>query len=98
MRPLGRISGINFPVQGSGRDLLASAPGDPWPALDQFPGVHLVGLIYDEILLEVPRDPVEQVKAVALEAMTSNKLRERYLGGIPLETDCNVAESWGDAY
>ena len=98
MKPLGRTNGINFPVQGSGRDLLASALGDLWPALDQFPGVHIVGLIHDEILLEVPRDLVEQVKAVALEAMTSHKIRGRYLGDIPLEADCNVAESWGDAH
>jgi len=55
-------------------------------------------LIHDEILLEVPRDLVEQVKAVALKAMTSPKLRERYLGDIPLAADCNVAESWGDAH
>jgi len=98
MKPLSRTNGINFPVQGSGRDLLASALGDLWPALDPFPDVHIVGLIHDEILLEVPRDLVEQVKAVALKAMTSPKLRERYLGDIPLAADCNVAESWGDAH
>ena len=98
MRPLGRTNGINFPVQGSGRDLLASALGDLWPALDQFPGVHIVGLIHDEILLEVPRDLVDQVKVIALAAMTSKKLQKQYLGDIPLEADCNVAETWGEAH
>ena len=98
MKPLGRTNGINFPVQGTGRDLLADALGGLWPALDQFPGVHIVGLIHDEILLEVPRDLMDQVKGIALEAMTSQKLREQYLGDIPLEADCNVAETWGDAH
>ena len=98
MQPLGRTNGINFPVQGSGRDLLAAALGDLWPALDRFAGVHIVGLIHDEILLEVPRDLVDEVKAVALASMTSEKLQKQYLGDIPLEADCNIAESWGEAH
>ncbi|KZR82854.1 DNA polymerase I, thermostable [Synechococcus sp. MIT S9504] len=98
MQPLGRTNGINFPVQGSGRDLLAAALGDLWPALDRFPGVHIIGLIHDEILLEVPRDLVEEVKAVALASMTSEKLQNQYLGDIPLQAECNIAESWGEAH
>ena len=98
MQPLGRTNGINFPVQGSGRDLLAAALADLWPALDRYQGVHVVGLIHDEILLEVPRPLVEEVKAVAMHCMTSETLRKRYLGDIPLEADCSVAESWGEAH
>ena len=98
MLALGRTNGINFPVQGSGRDLLAAALADLWPALDRFQGVHIVGLIHDEILLEVPRDRVEEVRAVALASMTSEKLQKQYLGDIPLEADCNIAESWGEAH
>ncbi len=98
MRPLSRTNGINFPIQGSGRDLLAAALGDLWPALDQFPGVHIVGLIHDDILLEVPRDLVEEVKAVALTFMTSQRLQEHYLGDIPLEADCNIADTCGEAH
>ena len=98
MKPLGRTNGINFPIQGSGRDLLAAALGDLWPALDPFPGVHIVGLIHDEILLEVPKHLVHEVKTVALTSMTSQKLQKEYLGDIPLEADCNVAETWGEAH
>ena len=98
MRPLGRTNGINLPIQGSGRDLLAAALGDIWPALDPLPGVHIVGLIHYEILLEVPRDLVDQVKEIALTKMTSQKLQKRYLGDIPLETDCKITETWGDAH
>jgi DNA polymerase I-like protein with 3'-5' exonuclease and polymerase domains len=98
MQALGRTNGINFPVQGSGRDLLAAALGDLWPALDRFQGVHVVGLIHDEILLEVPRDLVADVKAIALASMTSQKLQNQYLGDIPLEADCKIAESWGEAH
>ena len=98
MQALGRTNGINFPVQGSGRDLLAAALSELWPALDRFPGVYVVGLIHDEILLEVPRDLVEEVKAVALASMTSQQLQIQYLGDIPLEADCKIAESWGEAH
>lgn len=98
MFPLGRTNGVNFPIQGSGRDLLADALADLWPALDRFDGVHIVGLIHDEILIEVPREVAEEVKAVALEAMTSDRLREKYLGDIPLTADAAIAETWGDAH
>ena len=53
--PLSPQKGVNYPIQASGRDLLADALGDLWPALDRFPGAHVVGLIHDEVLLEVPR-------------------------------------------
>tara|TARA_B100001939_G_scaffold269039_1_gene236656 strand:+ start:925 stop:1158 length:234 start_codon:yes stop_codon:yes gene_type:complete len=77
---------------------LADALADLWPALDRFDGVHIVGLIHDEILIEVPRDQAEEIKAVALEAMTSDRLREKYLGDIPLTADAAIAENWGDAH
>ena len=38
-----------------------AAFGDLWPALDPFPGVHIIGRIHHEIQLEVPRDLVDQV-------------------------------------
>ena len=98
MKPLGRTNGIIFPVQGSGRDLLADALADLWPALDPFPDVHIVGLIHDEILLEVPRDQVEEIKTLALEAMTSQRLRDTYMGDVPLDADASVADNWGDAH
>jgi len=98
MFPLSRTNGVNFPIQGSGRDLLADALADLWPALDRFDGVHIVGLIHDEILIEVPRDQAEEIKEVALEAMTSDRLREKYLGDIPLTADAAIAENWGDAH
>jgi DNA polymerase I-like protein with 3'-5' exonuclease and polymerase domains len=98
MLNLGRTNGINFPIQGSGRDLLADALGDLWPALEAFPGTHVVGLIHDEILLEVPRQHVDGVKAAALEAMTSQRLQDAYLGDIPLEADASVGDTWGEVH
>ena len=41
---------------------------------------------------------VDQVKEIALASMTSQKLQKQYLGDIPLEADCNVAETWGEAH
>jgi P4 family phage/plasmid primase-like protien len=95
---LGRTNGINFPIQGSGRDLLADCLGDLWPALDTFPGAHVVGLIHDEILLEVPKAIAEEVKALALATMTSQRLQDAYLGDIPLEADAAIGESWGEVH
>ena len=96
--PLGRINGINVPIQGSGRDLLADVLADLWPALGAFPGAHIVGLIYDEILIEVPKDHVEETKSVALEAMTRERLGKKSMGDILLEADASVADNWGDAH
>ena len=95
---LGRTNGINFPIQGTGRDLLADCLGDLWPALDAFPGVHFVGLIHDEILLEVPRAIAEEVKRVALATMTSQRLQDTYLGDIPLMADASMGETWGEVH
>ena len=38
-----------------------------------------LGLIHDEILVAVPRNLVDQVKGIDLEAMTSQKPEDRYL-------------------
>ena len=43
MRALGGTNGINFPVQGSGRDLLTAALVDLWLALDRFLEFILLG-------------------------------------------------------
>ncbi|QEY31981.1 hypothetical protein EVJ50_06760 [Synechococcus sp. RSCCF101] len=96
--PLSRPNGINLPIQASGKDLLADAVGELWHRLDAFPEVRVVGLIHDEILLSVPEAQAEEVKALALEVMTSARLQETYLGDIPLEADANVATSWGEAH
>jgi DNA polymerase-1 len=96
--PLSRTNGINLPIQGTGRDLLADALGDLWPALDAYPGVRVVGLIHDEILLEVPTAQLEAVRETALAALTSSRLQQTYLGDIPLEADAKVGKSWGDAH
>ena len=85
-------------AEAGGVEGLAAALGDLWPALDPFPGVHIVGLVHDEILLEVPRVLVNQVREIAMASMTSQKLQKQYLGDIPLEADCNVAETWGEAH
>lgn len=95
---LGRTNGINFPIQGSGRDLLADCLGDLWPALDRFEGVHIVGLIHDEILIEAPREHAKEVKEIALAAMTSQRLQDAYLGDIPLEADASIGETWGEVH
>lgn len=41
---------------------------------------------------------MEEVKAVALASMTSQELQNRFLGDIPLEAECNIAETWGEAH
>jgi len=95
---LSRNDGINHPIQASGKDLLADAMGDLWPALDQFPGVRIVGLIHDEVLLEVPRNIVGKVQETVLAIMTSQRLQDRYLGDVPLKASANQGETWGEAH
>jgi len=78
--------------------MLAIAVGDLWPALDRFPGVHIIGLIHDEILLETPRHLITEVKQVVLEVMTSDRLREMFYGDIPLEASVKRGDSWGSTH
>ncbi|QEY31517.1 hypothetical protein EVJ50_03885 [Synechococcus sp. RSCCF101] len=96
--PLSRPNGINFPIQASGKDLLADAVGELWQRLDAFPGVRVVGLIHDEILLHCPEHCSEDVKRLALEVMTSARLKIKYLGDIPLEADASIGPSWGEVH
>jgi predicted P-loop ATPase/DNA polymerase I-like protein with 3'-5' exonuclease and polymerase domains len=96
--PINRTNGANWPIQSSGADMLSAALGDLWPALDAYPGTRVIGLVHDELLLEAPRAYAEEVKAVALAAMTSDSLRERFYGDVPLEAEAKVADSWGAAH
>ena len=40
----------------------------------------------------------ERSLALALEAMTSQQLRDTYMGDVPLNADASVADNWGDAH
>jgi len=78
--------------------MLAIAVGELWTALDRFPGVHIIGLIHDEIVLETPRHLTAEVKQVVLEVMTSERLRKMFYGDIPLEASVKRGDSWGSAH
>ena len=95
---IGPTSGANWPVQASAKDMLADCLADLWPALDHFPGVHIVGLIHDEILVEAPRDVADEVQAIVVGCMTSARLQERYLGDIPLKASAKAGETWGEVH
>ncbi len=95
---IGRTNGANWPIQSSGSDMLSETLEEIWPALDRFPGTRIIGLVHDAILVEVPRSAAEEVKAIVVGAMTSDRLRERYYGDIPLVADANFGENWEVAH
>ncbi|WP_322765062.1 DNA polymerase [Cyanobium usitatum] len=95
---IGRTSGANWPVQSSGRDLLADALGDLWLALDAYPGARIVGLIHDEVLVEAPRELAEQVRDVVVACMSSARLQDKYLGDVPLKASAKIGDSWGEVH
>ena len=98
MHPIGRTSGANWPVQSSGRDLLADALGDLWLALDAYPGARIVGLIHDEVLVEAPRELAEQVRDVVVACMSSARLQDKYLGDVPLKASAKIGDNWGEVH
>ncbi|QNJ25656.1 3'-5' exonuclease family protein [Synechococcus sp. SYN20] len=95
---IGRTNGVNWPIQSSGADMMSETLAEIWPALDRFPGTRIIGLVHDALLLEVPRSMAEEVKAIVVGAMTSDRLRDRYYGDIPLVADANFGENWEVAH
>jgi len=78
--------------------MLVIAVGELWPALDRSPGVHIIGIIHDEIVLETPRHLTAEVKQVVMEVMTSDRLREVFYGDIPLRASVKRGDSWGSTH
>ena len=85
---------INTPVQGTAADMIKIAMVRVDRALKKAGlKAKMVLQIHDELLFDVPRDEVEQVKAIARREMES-----AMDVGVPLEVSVGVGVNWLEAH
>lgn len=90
IREFAQRAAINQPLQGSAADLIKMAMIEVEKQLEtQNLKTKMIMQVHDELVFEVPKDELEQVKTLVLKAMELNQpLR------VPLEIDINCGTSW----
>ena len=95
LRSFGERAAMNMPIQGTAADIIKIAMIRVNNSLRHTKS-KLVLQVHDELLLEVHRSEIEEIKAMVLKEMTS----EMSLGGrvlpVPLECNFSFGESWYD--
>jgi len=85
---------INMPIQGTAADLIKKAMLAVDAALKaQKLGTRMLLQVHDELLFEAPDAEVEQVKALAVQAMSSVANLK-----VPLKVEVGAGRSWADAH
>lgn len=90
IREFAQRAAINQPLQGSAADLIKMAMIEVDKQLEtQKLKTKMIMQVHDELVFEVPKDELEQVKTLVLKAMELGQpLR------VPLEVDINCGASW----
>ena len=80
---------INAPLQGTAADLIKIAMVDLYKALNE-KGFEskMILQVHDELILEVPKYELEDVKTLVVKAMELNQPLS-----VPLKVDVNISES-----
>ena len=90
IREFAQRAAINQPLQGSAADLIKMAMIEVERELEE-KGLKtkMIMQVHDELVFEVPKGELEQVKTLVLNCMELNQpLR------VPLEVDINCGTSW----
>jgi DNA polymerase-1 len=83
----------NYPVQGTAADIAKQALADLVPAL-RGSAAKIVGMVHDEILLELPVQDV--ATAAHILKTTMERAGARYLHQVPVVAEAVVADSWAE--
>lgn len=83
----------NFPIQGTGADILKSALARLWGPFQEV-SASLVGTVHDEILVECGAAVAEEVRDLVESEMRS--AAEDLVPGVPFEVEARVAATWAD--
>jgi DNA polymerase-1 len=88
-----RRAALNAPIQGTAADIMKLAMINVDKALIKA-GVQsrILLQVHDELVLEVAKGELEQVKAIVIQEMTSASKLD-----VPLEVNVGVGKSWGEA-
>lgn len=93
LRSFGERVAMNMPVQGSAADIIKIAMLRVYKALkDNNLKSRLILQVHDELLLEVYKPELEQVKEILVSEM-ENAVKL----SVPLEVDAHIGETWYDA-
>ena len=94
LRSLSERNAVNAPIQGSAADIIKLAMIGVDRALsEQAPDARMVLQIHDELLLEVPRERIAQVRGLLVREMEGVVSLS-----VPLTVECNYRENWLDAH
>jgi DNA polymerase-1 len=84
---------LNSPVQGTGADILKQALVLLFPVLRPLGGL-IVGVVHDEILVEVPTTQAEAAAKAVARAM--EQAAGEFLPDVPCPVEARVAGSWAE--
>ena len=89
IREFAQRAAINQPLQGTAADLIKIAMIRVDKAIDKMK-TKMIMQVHDELVFEVPKEELEQLKAIILDCMA---LKDQNLK-IPLDVDINYGASW----
>jgi DNA polymerase-1 len=92
IRAAGERMAINMPVQGTAADIIKIAMIRIQERLDALKlRTKMIIQVHDELIFEVPRDEMEQLKAIVLELMPASMTLR-----VPLDVELKTGDTWGD--
>ena len=89
IREFAQRAAINQPLQGTAADLIKIAMIRVDKAISNMK-TKMIMQVHDELVFEVPKDELEQLKSIILDCMA---LKDQNLK-IPLDVDINYGASW----
>jgi DNA polymerase I len=94
LRQAGERVAINMPVQGTAADIIKIAMNRIDPELEarrqQGAKARLILQVHDELIFELPREELDEVREIAHRLMPSLEL------AVPLDLEDKVGTSWGE--
>lgn len=93
VRELAERMAINTPIQGSAADLIKKAMVDIHRDIVEKNKAHLILQVHDELLLEVPKDRIEEVREEV-----KKKMEDALALSVPVKVDIGIGENWLDAH
>ncbi len=91
IREFAQRAAINQPLQGTAADLIKIAMIRVDKAISNMK-TKMIMQVHDELVFEVPKDELEQLKAIILDCMA---LKDQNLK-VPLDVDINYGASWNE--
>ena|SRR5690625_54535 len=93
MRSFAERTAMNTPIQGSAADIIKKAMIDLQLALEEKNfEARILLQVHDELILEVPKDEIDELKEVVTDVMENTVEL-----AVPLKVDYTYGESWFDA-